>query len=160
MTPPKYLRFLGAGIDPRVALPAGVTAFDVNITLHPVTEALREELPRRYQFPGVGKVYLQLGGPTIPAGLRRGVLGVAQVQWEAFEAETYLRADRAMQQQMLLAAWERGLTEVAALIGADDSVIRDMSTRVRQRRMPLPDLSVEEILRRIGRPTGSTRADA
>ena len=151
MTAPKYLRLLGAGLDSQVIRPPGVSERDVNMTLHAVVEAFLDELPRRYPFPGVGKVYLRLGGQP-PGGVRSygPEVGVAEFIWDSFDLTEYLGSDRPRQQAVVLEALERGLLAVAATVGADPAPIRAAATRLRAREFPLPEFSDAELDRRWG----------
>ena len=151
MTPPKYLRLLGAGLDSGVARPPGVSERDVNMTLHAVVEAFLDELPRRYPFPGIGKVYLRLGGQP-PGGVRSygPEIGVAEFAWDDFDLPAYLASDRPTQQARVLEALERALLAVAATVGADPEPIRTAANRLRAREFPLRELSDSELDQRWG----------
>jgi len=149
MTAPKYLRLLGAGLDSRVVRPPGVSERDVNMTLHAVVEAFLDELPPRYPFPGIGKVYLRLGGNS-HGGVRSygPEIGVAEFIWDDFDLTAYLASDRPAQQALVLQALERGLLAVAATVGADPEPIRAAASRLRAREFPLPEFSDDELDRR------------
>ncbi len=157
MTAPKYLRHLGAGLDPGVGRPPGVSERDVNMSLHAVVEAFRDELPRRYPFPGIGKVYLRLGGKG-PSGVRSyaPVIGVAEYIVNDFDLQAYLASDRRIQQTIVLEALERGLLAVAASVGADSDPIRAAASRLRERAFPLPEFTDTDLLLRWGLTSSSS----
>jgi hypothetical protein len=125
-------------------MPKGHTVKDFNFSAHAVQEIFLTFMPRKYLLDGMAKTNLTLG----PRNGEQPYLQLIDVNIyyvEDFDFRAYFAASTHERDEMLLAALEKGLLDIAARSGADPEPLRKAISETRvcgcERRYVLSKLS-------------------
>ena len=155
-----YLRDLAVELSDRAQIPTCYSPSEFQDSTHAVVERYLDRLPRRkVRLADVAKVILRVGPrPSAGIGAERGFVvyagGVAFLWMHDFERdldlERYAQADRAAQQQMLLAFMHDGLLLIAGRTGDDPGPFQRAARELLGEQFPLPEIPDDELRRRWG----------
>jgi hypothetical protein len=120
---PMFFRDLSIGASRYAAMPKGHTARDFNFSAHAVQEIFLTFMPRKYLLDGMAKTNLTLG-PRNGDKQYAQLIDVNIYYVEDFDFRAYFAASTRERDEMLLAALEKGLLDIAGRSGADPEPIR------------------------------------
>lgn len=118
-----FFRDLSIGASHHATMPKGHTNRDFNFSCHAVQEIFLTFMPRKYHLDGTAKTNLTLG-PRNGDRQYAQLLNVNVYYVEDFDFRAYFAASSHVRDEMLLAALENGLLDIAARSSADPEPIR------------------------------------
>jgi hypothetical protein len=118
-----FFRDLSIGASHYATMPKGQTNRDFNFSCHAVQEIFLTFMPRKYLLDGMAKTNLTLG-PRNGDRQYAQLIDVNIYYVEDFDFRAYFAASSQVRDEMLLAALEKGLLDIAARTSADPEPIR------------------------------------
>lgn len=139
-----FFRDLSIHASDHAKMPKGHTPREFNLSTHAVQDIFLSFMPRKYLLDGMAKTNLELGqsgkGPQY-----QQLIDVNRYFVEDFDFRTYFRASTEKRNEMLLAALENGLLDIASRFKADPEPIREAISKTRacgcERRYAIAKLS-------------------
>jgi hypothetical protein len=120
---PMNFRDLSIHASDYAKMPKGHTIREFNFSTHAVQEIFLTFIPRNYRLDGMAKTNLTLGPRN--GDLRYAQLIDVNVYYvEKFDFRAYFAASSHERDEMLLAALEKGLLDIARRSGGDANPIR------------------------------------
>jgi hypothetical protein len=146
-----FFRDLNIHASHHATMPKGHTVRDFNCSSHAVQEIFLTFMPRKYLLDGMAKTNLTLG-PQNGDRQYAQLINVNIYYVEDFDFRAYFAASTHERDEMLLAALEKGLLDIAGRSGADAEPIRKAIAATR-------DCGCERryVIKRLSRMTKSRR---
>ena len=118
-----FFRDLSIHASHHATMPKGLTVRDFNFSTHAVQEIFLTFMPRKYLLDGMAKTNLTLG-PRNGDRQYAQLIDVNIYYVEDFDFRAYFAASTHERDEMLLAALEKGLLDIAGRSGANAEPIR------------------------------------